>query len=121
MGLGIRMKEQLAKIGITQKELAKKLNISPSTLNGYFTENREPDINMLVKLASELGTSIEFLTTGNLNAPVPEDEIWELRREIAERSEMKTLFNLAKTADKETIEFASELIKRMKKESGYTQ
>jgi len=68
MSIGKRLKNRLDSLGLKQNELAKKLNISPTTLNGYFTDYREPDINTLKRLANALETTFEYLI-GETNSP----------------------------------------------------
>ena len=63
--IGSRLKLKIRQLGINQKELAEKLNISLSTLNGYFRDYREPDIKTIIRLAKELGTSVEYLIAGD--------------------------------------------------------
>lgn len=75
MTIGERLKSRLEDLEIRQNELAKRLNISPTTLNGYFTNYREPDINTLIRLADELETSVEFLTTGKSLDQSPPSEV----------------------------------------------
>lgn len=47
--------------GLTQKELAAKLNISPTTLAGYENAGKDPKIATLIKLADFYGVSIDNL------------------------------------------------------------
>lgn len=63
--MGERLRKLLEAGGMTQTELAKKLDISLSTLNGYITGYREPDVHMLSLLARELGTTTDYLITGS--------------------------------------------------------
>ncbi|MFQ9697808.1 MAG: helix-turn-helix domain-containing protein, partial [Zhenhengia sp.] len=71
--LGDKIKEILNNKGIRQKDLAEKLSISPSTLNGYITGYRTPDIHTLNKIANALGyPTSHFIdadehSTNNLN------------------------------------------------------
>ena len=61
MTIGQRLKARLAELDMKQSELAKKLNLSPTTLNGYFTGYREPDIETLKRLAKELEITVQDL------------------------------------------------------------
>ena len=62
--VGQRMKKRIEELGITQKEIAQKLGIATSTLNGYFNDTREPDYATLVKLSDVLDLSVDYLLTG---------------------------------------------------------
>ena len=46
---------------LTQKELAEKLNVSPTTLAGYENAGKEPKISTLIKIADFFGVSTDDL------------------------------------------------------------
>ena len=118
-----RIKELRASHGLKQSDIASMLNVRQTTVSHWENDVTEIDRQNLFALADYFEVTTDYLLgKSNIPNPVtdPDDEMWELRREMAERSEMKTLFSLAKTADKETIEFANEMIKRMRKDSGYS-
>ena len=61
---------------LTQKQLAKELNISPSTLSNYETEQRNPDIAIITNIAKYFQITIDDLMTnenvtiaGSVNHP----------------------------------------------------
>lgn len=58
---------------ITQRQLAKDLNVSPSTIALYETGDRNPDSIMLKKIASYFNVSIDYLL-GNTNIETPYQE-----------------------------------------------
>lgn len=45
----------------TQKEVAKALNIAPTTLGNYIRNLREPDFNTLVAIANYFDVSTDYL------------------------------------------------------------
>ena len=47
--------------GLSQKELAKKANVSLSTIQRYETNERKPDSDIVVQLAIVLGTTTDYL------------------------------------------------------------
>ncbi|MCL2605291.1 MAG: helix-turn-helix domain-containing protein [Defluviitaleaceae bacterium] len=51
---------------ITQKQLAEALKMSPSTINGYITKGREPDIETLIRLALYFNVTIDYLLGFNV-------------------------------------------------------
>ncbi len=67
MSMGPRLRKLIEYNKTTQTELAKKLDISLSTLNGYITDYREPDIHMLSKLAKALNTTTDYLVNGEIS------------------------------------------------------
>lgn len=108
MTIGDRLKTKSNELGIKQSELANRLKISRSTLNGYFTNYREPDLKTLEKLAIELDTSIEYLVTGkDPTSPHPlpteintEEALLIAFREILDREptdeDLKKFYEIAK-------------------------
>lgn len=59
--LGKRMISAREKLGLSQKQLAENLKISPTRLNYYEKDKREPDVLMIKKIASELKVDTNFL------------------------------------------------------------
>ena len=55
--LGILIEEN----NLTQKELAAQLNIAPSTLSSYVQNAREPDFDILKKIAGYFNVSADYL------------------------------------------------------------
>lgn len=61
MDLGKQIDYLLDEHEISRKQAAKDLGIAPSTLSSYITNKRQPDLNMLVRIAEYFGTSVDFL------------------------------------------------------------
>ena len=62
--LGARIAALRRDAGMSQAELAKRLQISPSAIGMYEQGRREPSAETLVAIARELGTSTDYLLTG---------------------------------------------------------
>ena len=62
--LGERIALLRSKLGWSQAELARRLNISPSAVGMYEQGRREPPVDILVSLARVLGVTMDFLLTG---------------------------------------------------------
>ena len=56
--IGYKIKSKRRKVGISQFEMAKKLSISPSYLNLIESGKRKINVDLLLKLANELGIEI---------------------------------------------------------------
>lgn len=56
-----RVKLQLEKKGITQKDLANAIGVLPQTFNGYMTQRRDIPVDVLVAVADYLGVSTDYL------------------------------------------------------------
>lgn len=55
---------------LTQREVAERLGIAPSTLGMYEAGKREPDNDLLVAIAAMYGTSLDYLL-GRTDDPSP--------------------------------------------------
>lgn len=61
MKFGEILKELLEQQDITQRSLAKALDMSPSALSNYIQGNREPDYSTLIRIADFFHVSTDFL------------------------------------------------------------
>lgn len=61
MTFGDKLREILEQREIQQKDFAQKINISKSSLNGYITNRRLPNILLVREFAKELGVSVDYL------------------------------------------------------------
>lgn len=57
----MRLKELRKAKGIQEQEAAKELNIPGSTYAGYERNEREPRIDVLIKLADYFDVSVDYL------------------------------------------------------------
>ena len=64
-GLGERIQELRKQHKLSQVELAEQINISKSQMIRYENKGVQPPADILNKLASVLGTSVDFLINGN--------------------------------------------------------
>lgn len=62
LGRGIREKRQ--SLGITQEKLANALGMTPQHISAIEQDKRLPSLQLLVKLAGELGVTVDYLLTG---------------------------------------------------------
>lgn len=63
--LGARIAALRREAGLSQAELAKRLQISPSAMGMYEQGRREPSMETLVAIAREFGVSTDYLLTGS--------------------------------------------------------
>lgn len=61
MNFGDCLKSVLDDREISQREFARQLNIAPTTLNGYIKNTRQPDFELVKKIADTLGVSVDYL------------------------------------------------------------
>lgn len=70
MEFGKKLKAILEFEGIKQKEFAETLHISPSTMNGYLNDKRQPDFELVKKMAEALNVTVDYLFGGGCgNSP----------------------------------------------------
>jgi transcriptional regulator with XRE-family HTH domain len=74
--MGTRIKTLRKAKGLPQKALAAVLGIRFEQLNKYEGGFNNPPVDMLVKLADALGTSVDYLLTGN---PVEDSQLANAR------------------------------------------
>ena len=56
-----RLREVLQNNGISQIELARRINMSQQIVNSYCTGKREPTLNVLCLISKALGESTDYL------------------------------------------------------------
>ena len=67
MSFGDNLRALIEERDITQKELAKQLNIAPSTLGSYVQNVREPDFATLKIFADFFDVSTDYLLDHSVN------------------------------------------------------
>ncbi len=58
---GQRVKSELKETGKKQKDLCEHLNVNKSTLSEWLNNNNEPSMEYIVKIATYLGVSTDYL------------------------------------------------------------
>lgn len=69
-GLPEKLKELRTKYGFSQRELANRLDVSPSIVSGYETGERTPSIDVLLSLSYLFHCSVDYLL-GKTNEQPP--------------------------------------------------
>lgn len=59
--IGSRIKEVRKRKGLTQREMADKLNLAYSTYSNYENNHREPSFDIIEQAADILGVTLEYL------------------------------------------------------------
>ena len=100
--LGQKIKRMRLKKGMTQEELAEKIDISQRTLSGIETGENFVTAETLDKLVLAMNISVEklFETEHYKETPILVQEINNILTELTEnnaRREIEILYNLAKT------------------------
>ena len=90
-------------LGMTEKDLSRRMGISAKTLQGWEADTAEPRANKLQMLAGMLNVSIKWLLTGEGEGIAPPEEIGGTdRRDVTELlAELRQLRGQAmQTADR---------------------
>ncbi len=95
MDFGKRLKYLRIKNNISQKELAKLLNVGVSTISNYETGRNEPSYDKLIILAKYFNVSIDYLLGNSENKKpdesIKDDDIFEIKfRDIHKKVDKKT-------------------------------
>ncbi|WP_391484617.1 helix-turn-helix transcriptional regulator [Lactobacillus iners] len=69
MNIAFRIKSLRNDHHLTQKELAKLLNVKPTTISGWELGRNEPSIETLKKLSSLFNVSTEYLIGSETSSP----------------------------------------------------
>ena len=59
--LGARIKELLTEFGLSQVDLASRLEVTKQTISNWENENIQPSIDMLVDLANVFNVTTDYL------------------------------------------------------------
>lgn len=126
--MSIKFNENLKKarksMGLTQKALSEKLGVALSTVAMWETGSRQPDYEMLNKIADFFGISFddlledktekEAVDNDEIYVAYEDDEVFSIRELLRTRPEMKMLFSVSKNATKEDIERTVAIIEALK-------
>jgi transcriptional regulator with XRE-family HTH domain len=105
MGFKENLKSELLYQGIQVKELAIKTGISRHTLDNYLNVRENmPTADIAVKIAKELGVTVEYLVTGE------ENQTEKLMQGFKTRALIQN-FNLLSEKDQKMIIAITQLIK----------
>ena len=107
------LKYYLAKKNVTQAEVCKTLNIKPNSFSDWINAKTYPRIDKIEMLANYFGIAKSSL----IESKEETDELQQYLEELKNRSEMRMLFKLTKSATKEDVMKAVKIIEALKGES----
>ena len=70
--IGKNLENILQKANIKQKELAKRINLTPAAINNYIKEKTEPNLKILIDIAKELNITTDELLGIEKKSELPE-------------------------------------------------
>lgn len=89
-----RLKKLREEKKLSQRELAKQVNIAHSTLGMYEIGEREPDFKITSRLATYLNTSTDYLL-GLTDNPHPKDKAPDLGAPLRQKSLAEALYKIS--------------------------
>lgn len=94
------LNERLAKLlqgkNITQKELASKAGVTEAAVSHYLKGDRVPRASVLARIAQALGTTVDYLVSGN-------EEEQENEIQYAQRLIARNVYQMSKEEKMEII------------------
>lgn len=89
-----RVKALIKEKGLTQAQFAEQNGYAVNTFVGWISKNRSPDLDIAVNIAKQLGTTVEYLVTGEI-AGLSQEDI-ELLKDFHSASEVfqQSILNL---------------------------
>ena len=100
--------------GMTQAELAKKLGISKSSVSMYECGNREPEFDLLEKMADLLQVDMNVLLGRGEPLVNNDPELTAYLEALRDRPEMRALFRLSQNATREDVETAVTILEALR-------
>lgn len=99
MNIGSNIKFFRKQRGLTQKQLAEKIGATDSAVTRYESNNREPNIDILTKIANTLGIPVsDLLKDDTINLTDSDTEKVEVHIDvIMGKPELKPLINIFKS------------------------
>ena len=85
--IGSFLKELRKEKGITQEQVAEKLNVSARTVSRWETGRNMPDISLLVEIAELFDVTIPEIINGERKDETMNEEVKEVARKMADYAE----------------------------------
>ncbi|QTL99710.1 helix-turn-helix domain-containing protein [Iocasia frigidifontis] len=121
MDFGKKLKKARNELGMTQKQLAKKIGIKRTTVAGYESEGKMPPYNTLIKIAQTLNCSLDYLLgyKEKNNSDKSEHlnpEIIYLAQKISKRKDLKLLLKETEDLNPDSVKRIIKIIGLIKEE-----
>ena len=113
----MKLKEIRESRGISQRQAAIALNLSPTVYNRYENGLREPSNVIMLAMADYFGVSVDELL-GRTDEQPPEDEAWAIRERLRRDPAYRLLFDAADNASPEHLRAAAAMLKALEPKDG---
>ncbi|MBL4753093.1 MAG: helix-turn-helix transcriptional regulator [Flavobacteriales bacterium] len=112
--LGERIQQLRKTIGLTQNELAKRIDVSHTQMARYEIKGVQPPADVLKKLADVFDTSIDFLVRGDID-----DKAAESLEDAELIKQLKQIDSLPKEEKSTVLKFVGAYIRDFKAKQAY--
>lgn len=106
------------KKGLSDYAVSKETGVGRSTLSDWKTGKHEPNTDNLIKIASFLGVTVEYLKTGSEtnedNRYYTDPETAKIAQELFDNPDLRVLFDAARDARPQDLQLAADMLKRFK-------
>ena len=109
----MKLKEIREKAGVSQRQAAIDLNLSPVVYGRYENGTREPSNLTLIAMANYFGVTVDEILGRATNENPDTDDPWELRDRLRRDPNMRMLFSAASRATPDHIRAAAEMLKAL--------
>ena len=99
---------------MTQADLAEQLGISKSAVSMYERGNREPELELLERMADLFEVSVSALLGRDEPLLNGDAELTEYLESLRDRPELRMLFSVTKNASREDVEAAVKIIEALR-------
>jgi transcriptional regulator with XRE-family HTH domain len=113
----MKLKEIRESRGISQRQAAIALNLSPTVYNRYENGLREPSNVIMLAMADYFGVSVDELLGRTVEQPA-EDEAWAIRERLRRDPAYRLLFDAADNASPEHLRAAAAMLKALEPKDG---
>lgn len=114
----MRLKELRKNRGISQEDVAVALGITVRAYQNYEYEQREPNIEMIIKLAEFYGVTTDYLLGRNQNELTTIDKLaGEFNMSALEKEILDGYVNLPQNRRGDLMEFLQKAVQKVMKES----
>ena len=120
---GFRLRDLRKASKLTQEELAKLVGMSRSAIGMYENGDREPDIDILERLADFFDVDIDYLTgRSDKTTLIPQSgyytnpEAAALAQEMLDDPDMRALFDMKRNMDPERFRAHMDFMKKLYKQ-----
>ena len=106
--------------GLSQKELANYIDVSPSLVGMYEQGRRKPSFEIIEAIADYFNVSIDTLYSKDETeySYYIDPEVAEYANRLKDNPDMRLLFDAAEDMSKDDIDFVVNLIEGLKKREG---